>query len=159
MGNNSTLKPLASSGVLEIQATDRAFAAIRRDGSVVAWGDPTAGGNCSSKAEPNLGFKGIQICNSVRVLGFFRVKGLGGISVMMMAMAGVLPQRAIFKLVGLVLFVGFEKVDFFFFCGLFFQKTGGCRKRGNFRKLWKGCYKDCGISGSLWFIVSKLLSY
>ena len=60
---------------------------------------------------------------------------------MMMAMAGVLPQRANFKRVGLVSFVGFEKF-FFLSVDCFFQKTDGCPKRGNFRKPWKGCYKD-----------------
>ena len=31
-------------GVQQIQATDRAFAAILSDGSVVTWGDPDYGG-------------------------------------------------------------------------------------------------------------------
>ena len=32
----------------QIQATDCAFAAILADGSVVAWGDPDKGGDCSA---------------------------------------------------------------------------------------------------------------
>ena len=31
-----------------IQATDRAFAAILEDGSIVSWGDPKFGGDCSA---------------------------------------------------------------------------------------------------------------
>jgi uncharacterized glyoxalase superfamily protein PhnB len=34
--------------VQQIQATDKAFAAILADGSVVAWGDPYWGGDCSA---------------------------------------------------------------------------------------------------------------
>ena len=34
--------------VQQIQATDKAFAAILADGSVVAWGDPDCGGDCSA---------------------------------------------------------------------------------------------------------------
>ena len=32
----------------QIQATNEAFAAILADGSVVAWGDPDYGGDCST---------------------------------------------------------------------------------------------------------------
>ena len=31
--------------VVQIQSTSRAFAAIRRDGHVVSWGDPARGGD------------------------------------------------------------------------------------------------------------------
>ena len=34
--------------MLEIQFTDRAFAALRSDGSVVTWGDPEFGGDSSA---------------------------------------------------------------------------------------------------------------
>jgi hypothetical protein len=34
--------------VQQIQATDYAFAAILADGSMVAWGDPDRGGDCSA---------------------------------------------------------------------------------------------------------------
>ena len=37
--------------VQHIQSTTRAFAAIRSDGQVVAWGDPAAGGDCSKVQE------------------------------------------------------------------------------------------------------------
>ena len=40
-------------GVQQVQATDRAFAAILSDGSVVTWGDPDYGAN-SSQAQDRL---------------------------------------------------------------------------------------------------------
>ena len=40
--------PTSAEGVQQIQATDRAFAAILSDGSVVTWGDPTCGGELRS---------------------------------------------------------------------------------------------------------------
>ena len=40
-----------------VQATGQAFAAILGDGSVVAWGDPTSGGDCS---EVQKQLRGVQ---------------------------------------------------------------------------------------------------
>ena len=37
--------------VLQIQYTDRAFAALRADGAVVTWGDPEFGADSSSVRE------------------------------------------------------------------------------------------------------------
>ena len=44
-------------GVQQIQATDKAFAAILADGSLVTWGDPDSGGD-SSEVQDQL--KGVQ---------------------------------------------------------------------------------------------------
>ena len=45
-----TLFKLLLEDISEIQATSSAFAALRRDGSVVAWGDEENGGDCSHPA-------------------------------------------------------------------------------------------------------------
>ena len=44
-------------GVLQIQATQKAFAAILEDGSVVTWGNPDSGGDRSSVQDQ---LKGVQ---------------------------------------------------------------------------------------------------
>ena len=47
------LDTIASGNVTKIQATERAFAALRSDGSVVCWGTPEYGGD-SSNVEAQL---------------------------------------------------------------------------------------------------------
>ena len=54
--NPHTLRALASpttrrQDVKQIAATSSAFAAIRDDGSIVAWGDQGDGGDCSAVAD------------------------------------------------------------------------------------------------------------
>ena len=49
-----------SSGMLQIQATAYAFAAILADGSVVAWGNPDHGGDCSPVQDPLKSVQQIQ---------------------------------------------------------------------------------------------------
>ena len=39
--------------VVQIQSTSRAFAAIRRDGHVVSWGDPARGGDSRAVQDQN----------------------------------------------------------------------------------------------------------
>ncbi|CAE6946903.1 HERC2 [Symbiodinium sp. KB8] len=46
--------------VLQIQSTDKAFAAILADGSVVTWGDPDYGGDCSALEEQLVNVQQIQ---------------------------------------------------------------------------------------------------
>ena len=47
-------------GVQQIQATDRAFAAILEDGSVVTWGHARRGGDCSAVRDQLKGVQQIQ---------------------------------------------------------------------------------------------------
>lgn len=48
-------------GVTMIQAASLAFAAIRRDGSVVTWGTPDAGGDSRHVQEQLKNVTGIQV--------------------------------------------------------------------------------------------------
>ena len=46
--------------VLHIQATESAFAAIRRDGAVVCWGNPQDGGDSAEVQDQLLDVKAVQ---------------------------------------------------------------------------------------------------
>ena len=46
-GNSEEVDSLIESGVVDVVSSDRAFSAIKEDGSVVSWGDPEFGGDNS----------------------------------------------------------------------------------------------------------------
>ena len=50
-GNSSSVSGSLGSGVSEIFSTERAFAALKIDGSVVTWGASRYGGNSSSVSD------------------------------------------------------------------------------------------------------------
>ena len=50
-GNSEGVKEKLTSGVQHIYFNDRAFAALKADGSVVTWGDPENGGNSEEVKE------------------------------------------------------------------------------------------------------------
>ena len=60
LGGDSSLVQEQLAGVRQIQATERAFAAIRDDGSVVTWGAAGYGGNSSLVQERLVRVQQIQ---------------------------------------------------------------------------------------------------
>eukprot|EP00927_Polykrikos_kofoidii_P008351 TRINITY_DN13468_c0_g1_i5.p1 TRINITY_DN13468_c0_g1~~TRINITY_DN13468_c0_g1_i5.p1 ORF type:complete len:107 (-),score=14.25 TRINITY_DN13468_c0_g1_i5:193-486(-) len=73
-GNSSSVAGQLEEGVVQVTATEHAFAAIRSDGSVVTWGDATYGGDSSSvvgKTEEGV----VQV---VRAMGAFAAIKAGG---------------------------------------------------------------------------------
>ena len=62
--------------VVQVQATDGAFAAILADGSVIAWGNPNYGGDCSAVQDQ---LRNVQQIQSTRSGGFAAILADGSV--------------------------------------------------------------------------------